>query len=393
METEIVKYDITDAAIAKMKDLYMCLTITDLKDEGEFAAVHDARIVVKNHRVAVEKKRTKLKADSLAWGRKVDGEAKRIRELLETIENHLQTEEKKVTDEQKRIKEEADRKEREKIDSRLSELAKYNYIVPFMEVATLLDDEYDVLLAKMKGNYEFEQKRLADEEATRKVESERLEKVAKEQAVEAKRLADIQKEIDAKKQALKNEKDKIEAQKRVGIEQKRNFREEVLRSIGIYRAGMAGESLTSRSEGFEYAGSAFTWNSIIDMLDVDFDKFLKDIKAQLNNFEIAKKEEIRKRVEQERADAKIKAEKEAEEKIRQEAREKIEKEKAELEEKARLLELAPDKDRLIMFADKIHDFTIDELNVKSQEARVIYGETIGAILAVEATLRAEIKEL
>jgi len=92
-------------------------------------------------------------------------------------------------------------------------------------------------------------------------------------------------------------------------------------------------------------------------------------------------------------EAKIKAEKDAKEKVEREAREKIIREEAATAEKARLEELAPDKDRLLMFADKIHDFTIGELNVKSQKARILYGETIGAIQAVEATLRLEIKEL
>ncbi|MBW2012046.1 MAG: hypothetical protein JRI32_10565, partial [Deltaproteobacteria bacterium] len=43
---EIVKYDITTAEIEKMKSVYMDLTITDLENEDDFKAVHDARLVV-----------------------------------------------------------------------------------------------------------------------------------------------------------------------------------------------------------------------------------------------------------------------------------------------------------------------------------------------------------
>ena len=71
---EVVEYNITDAAISEMESLYMGLTISNLGDKKEFKAVHDARMVVKGKRVEVEKKRKELKADALAWGKKVDTE-------------------------------------------------------------------------------------------------------------------------------------------------------------------------------------------------------------------------------------------------------------------------------------------------------------------------------
>uniref|UniRef100_A0A6M3JNM6 Uncharacterized protein n=1 Tax=viral metagenome TaxID=1070528 RepID=A0A6M3JNM6_9ZZZZ len=49
--------------------------------------------------------------------------------------------------------------------------------------------------------------------------------------------------------------------------------------------------------------------------------------------------------------------------------------------------------KLLVFADKIQDLTANNLNLKSKKARILYGETIGAIQAVEATLRLEIKGL
>ena len=87
--------DITDAAIAEMSTLYMGLAITDLEDKEQFDAVHSARMVVKGKRVEVEKKRKELKADAIAWGKKVDTEAKRIFGKLEPIETHLINEENK----------------------------------------------------------------------------------------------------------------------------------------------------------------------------------------------------------------------------------------------------------------------------------------------------------
>jgi len=122
------------------------------------------------------------------------------------------------------------------------------------------------------------------------------------------------------------------------------------------------------------------------------------LKRQEKAIEDAKRKEIERQEqiawrEREAERLRILAKADAAEKIEREAREKIIREEAAASEKARLEELAPDKDRLLIFADKIHDFSIGELNVKSKKARVLYGETIGAIQAVEATLRLEIKGL
>ena len=86
-ETQVVEYNVTDAAIAEMSDLYMGLVITNLEDKEQFDAVRSARLVVKGKRIEVDKKRKELKADALAWGKKVQTEANRIFALIEPIEN------------------------------------------------------------------------------------------------------------------------------------------------------------------------------------------------------------------------------------------------------------------------------------------------------------------
>jgi len=221
--TELVKYDITDAAIAEMEGLYMGLVIVDLEDKEQFDAVHSARMVVKGKRVEVEKRRKELKADALEWGRKVDSEAKRIFGKLEPIETHLDREEKKVTDEQKRIKEEADRKERENIEKRVAALAKFGVVLPFMEVATMPDEEFAGRLTQAEDAYLAEQKRLADEAAARKAENERLEKVRKEQEAEAAKLAEAQRKIDEANAKLEADKKALADEKKA--EQERKDRE------------------------------------------------------------------------------------------------------------------------------------------------------------------------
>ncbi|MFH2034274.1 MAG: hypothetical protein ABIJ26_06185 [Candidatus Margulisiibacteriota bacterium] len=229
MTDQIVKYDITDAAIAEMESIYLCLEITDIEDKEQFDAVHSARMTVKGKRVDVEKRRKELKADALAYGKLVDTEAKRITGKLEPIESHLDREEKKVTDEQKRIQAEADRKEKEKIDKRIAEFAEFNVHLPFFDVAAMTDGYFDSRLIIARADFEAEQNRQADEIAVRKAESERLEKVRKEQEAEAARLAEEKRKIDeaqaAERKKIDDERRAIEAEKKALEDEKRKEQE------------------------------------------------------------------------------------------------------------------------------------------------------------------------
>jgi len=188
-------------------------------------------MVVKNHRVAVEKKRKDLKADALEWGRKVDAEAKRISALLEPIEVHLQTEEDKVTKEKERIKAEKIRLEQERVEGirgKIETIKSFVSIPPNMTAADIQTKitVLETVVVTPEVYQEFVNEALAakeqtlnnlsvtlrdrqaweDEQAKAKAESERLEKVRKEQEAEAAKLKAAQDKIDREKTALEAEK-------------------------------------------------------------------------------------------------------------------------------------------------------------------------------------------
>jgi hypothetical protein len=114
-ETQVVEYNVTNAAIAEMKDMYMGLVITDLEDTEQYKVVHTAHMTVRGVRIDVDKKRKELKSDALAWGKKVQTEANRIFALIEPIETHLKGEKARVQDEKDRI----EREHQEAIDAKI----------------------------------------------------------------------------------------------------------------------------------------------------------------------------------------------------------------------------------------------------------------------------------
>jgi len=210
---EIVNYNITDMAIAKMEADYMDLVVAGFDDEDGFRAVHDARMVVKGHRVAVEKKRKELKADALAFGKLVDGEAKRITVMLEPIERRLTTEEEKVTKEKERLAAIDAEVERQRVQSRVDELAKYGKQYPFSGVQFMDDQMFADMLQKAKADFEVEQVRIQKEEADRLAEIQRLADQREEQSRIADEQRVAQEKIDAQLKAIEDAK-KAEADRK-----------------------------------------------------------------------------------------------------------------------------------------------------------------------------------
>ena len=320
---EVVKYDVTEAAISEMRSIYMDLTVSDIDDKEGFDAVHSARMVVKSKRVAVEKQRKEYKADALEYGRKVDIEAKKIFSLLEPIESHLQTQEDVVINERKRIQAEKEERERAVIQRRVDELQQYGCVMSFFDVASMEVPAFEKKLFEVKDAFEAEQKRLEEERLAREAEEKRM---AAERA-ELEKLRAEQAEREAK---IRADQEKIDAEKRAIEEAKRKEQERKDR------------------EAFE--------------------------KQAIEN-------------------ARIAAEKAAKEKAERDAREKAEAEaraKAEAERQAALL---PDKEKLLLFSDKIHALSENNLDVKSKAARDLFHGVLASLENINSNFKRLIERL
>ena len=239
--TELVKYSVTDEALAQYRKEFLPLTIKGLDDVEGYEKVRDARLFIKAERVNVEKKRVELKASALEYGRAVDAEAKRITVAIEEVEDHLMAEQKRIDDEKERIK--FEKEQRAVLPERMAKLAELD--------ATMTEDEVlkldgPAFMAVLNGflSRKLERQRVAQEETERaqRAEADRIE--AEKKAIEDKKLeaerearhkaeveeakrraaedARIQAEIDAKRKederiaaeaAAKAEAERIEAER------------------------------------------------------------------------------------------------------------------------------------------------------------------------------------
>jgi len=342
-ETAVVKYDITDKAVAEMKSFYMGLTISDMDDKEQFDTVHDARMVVKTHRVAVEKRRKELKADAISWGRKVDTEAKRIFGMLEPIESHLMAEENKVLEEQKRIKEGQDRVEREKIQDRVNSLQMFGAVLPFQEVALMSDEEFETILEGSRVAFVAEQKRLSDEAAARKAEDERL-------AAERAELEKQRKEQEEKDAARKEFNDRILAEQKAAQDK-----------INTERKALEDEKEAERNR-------------------VHREKMAEQERKDRIAFEAKAKE-----------DAKIQAEKDAIEVAEQAEKYRLAKIEAEKAEAARQKALLPDKTKLTEWIEMVR--SVPEPEIKDNDAKIYLSGAVDKISEAMEVLLVKIERL
>lgn len=219
----LAQYQPTDATIAKMSEHFGALEVTGIDDRAGLAKVHAARMEVRGLRVRVEKTRKELKKDALEYGKRVDGEAKRITALLLEVEEPLAEKESIVAKEKERLEAIAAEERKAALQLRLDAMSELGVVPNPLEVQAWTDEEYQahlVVLAQAHLDHiEEQERRKADEAIAAQELAEEREKlrVEREALEAADRAAD---------KALAEERALIEADRKVLEEMKARVREE-----------------------------------------------------------------------------------------------------------------------------------------------------------------------
>lgn len=159
-DKELAKFDMTDTIIAELKDKFLSMKVNSPDDIENYTICVESHKIMKKKLSAIENVRVDLKADSIAYGRKVDDRAKKWKVPVKGIVDHLAAQRKIVEDEKQRLIDEIARKEQ------------------------------------------------AEKDRIAKEEEDRLEAQRQEQEETAKKLREAQEKIDADKLAIEEEKEK-----------------------------------------------------------------------------------------------------------------------------------------------------------------------------------------
>jgi colicin import membrane protein len=332
----VIKYDVTDAAIIELRERYAGMKIVD---SASYEHVRVAIGEVRTKRTGVEKRRKELKAYALDYGRKVDAEAKRLTDALLTIENPLQTEKDRVDAEKEAVRQAKALKEKERVDGIRARITAFQHLL--VEIQGKSSDE---ILKVLDNAMDCE----APEEIFMEFTAEANK--SKEEVINGLVKA-YQEKLKAEKEAeaLKIEQERLAKQKAEQEEAQRKIDEE-------------NRKVREAQEKLE-----------------------AERKAEKERQERA---EFEHRAQEE---AKVRAEAEAREKVEREAKqeaERIEKERIEKERKAAM---APDKEKLLTFADEIAAVKTPVLD--SEQANTILSDASKAIRKILAMIRKEAEKL
>lgn len=121
-----IVFNVSDSKIAELKTSLAGLKINDKKDyDRAVKGIAACRTL----RSSVEKCRKGLKEHALAYGRKVDAEATRLREALEAIEEPLKSEKERVDEAAAKAKREAEEAKRKIVEERIKALVGFECVL------------------------------------------------------------------------------------------------------------------------------------------------------------------------------------------------------------------------------------------------------------------------
>tara|TARA_R110000822_G_scaffold94680_2_gene217083 strand:+ start:124 stop:876 length:753 start_codon:yes stop_codon:yes gene_type:complete len=148
--SEIAK---TDAAIEQVREDYLSIVVTNPQDQYGYHSAETALKKMVRIRTTVEKTRKALKADSVRYGKAVDGEAKRIREAIEPIEEHLKTQCDIVRLEEARMKVATENARRDEVNGWIEQLKELDVWADLQALQRMTAEEFGFTLLSAKRAY------------------------------------------------------------------------------------------------------------------------------------------------------------------------------------------------------------------------------------------------
>lgn len=331
------------AILASYKDI----KVTSETDVEGMAKARELRLILKKARTTVENSRKDLKADIVKQGRAIDSVARFVKEEIEPAEQYLEEQEKFA--ELRKAEREAKLKA-----ERTEKLMAYTDDISLYNLDAMNDDQFDQLLATLKAQHEAkiaEAKRIEDERiAKEKADAEEQERIRQENE-KLKAEAQAREEAERKeREAREAEEAKAEADRQAEYKRLSSIKVDLLEYAHNIKTVEDADNQAKRLE--LYADSLAPADREHEMISAAYHKSKSEI-VELKQFIIER-------------DAKAEADRKAAEEA---------KAKTDAEEAERKALLAPDKDKLIQFADGIEIVRTTKLPaVKSKQAQDIINE-------------------
>lgn len=374
------------------------LKITGLEDKDGYKKVREARIQIKNARVAVRKDGKNLRDGAIKFQKLVIAREDELCAIIDNAESSLEQEEERYLALKKEADEAEERKENQRIQARVDALAKFNVAHDLYSLKIMSEDEYEKFLKEAEIAWNVEQEKIAAEKA--EVERMRLgqEEAARKEREEFERQKAEQVKLNSRLQSIS--KLGLLWDERNQIYTIQVGRESVTITIDAVRQcddEIFNGFISKSSEDLQCERARL--KKIEDDNKAELDRIHREqqakeaqIKADREKLEAEKrKHEEEKRLEQARKEAAEKAIRDEEARIKREVKEREEREARAKEEAARQEALKPDKEKLLTLAHEIETMKFPSLQ---SEAAIKLAEDVATNLeAVGQFLREKIKTM
>jgi DNA repair exonuclease SbcCD ATPase subunit len=410
----VVVFDSKKIDLTALAEKYKDLKVSDINDNKQVKVVDDARKDLKKERCDIQNQGKAIRASIKELTDNVSAKEKELTGIISPIETALEAEVARVESERERIKQEAEAKRRAIIEGRVKQLIDLGctfdgsrYAIGDRSVALIVITEMSDELFD-KTVYQFAEVATAIEDARKhneriKAEAqevERLQKEAEKKQMEAERaeLEKLRAEQAKREEAIKAEQErnrleaeKIEAEKRAIEQEKVNKeRERVEKLVAARSSDLKFLGLVEFADHYSHpiyektgvdkstleTATPEQWNELTEL-------FSKRIEA-------GKQAAEQKRLAELEA-AKEQARKEEAERIAAENKRKEEEAAAQESEAKRQAALAPDKDKLMAFADNLSKLELP--TVESEAAKKITDDVKALIAKIQNHIHSKVKSL
>lgn len=350
----IKRFDMTEKFFKDLAKKAKSLKIDGVDDKEGYAQVKEAIAVARTTKTSIEKKRKEIKEESLAFGRAVDSEARRLTDKIMPIYKDLQAKKDIIDKEKERIRQEKKREKELFVQKRAEKLmeigmtfdgTKYffeDHVIQVAELPIMNERNFNKLIESASETIKIQAKAREEEEKKIKLQSERMLFV-KENGLE--RFTTVEqtellgtlseKEYNIYLALVQEQKEEFEREEAEKKEKQRELQQ---------RAQNRLRHITPLLKYSDGQTEIPIWN-IGDWSEEDFNDTCKEL--EMLKVEAQKKEKEA-----------IKAEKE---------RQKRAKKEAEAAEKKRIKALAPDKEKLVTFAEQLKCVELPELKTKEAQ--------------------------
>lgn len=183
------------------------LKIESIEDTETLKQVSTIRKTLKAQRVSIEKEGKSMRDPLTSISKHISAKEKELVSIIEPTERDLQAQEKWVEDEKEKIRLDAERKEQERIQTRVNQLAAYGYTIDITQIKTLSDEDFQGVLDEAKVEFDKEQAVKAEAERVAKEEAEKLQREREE-------LHRLRAEHEQREKVLREEQQRIDHEKR-----------------------------------------------------------------------------------------------------------------------------------------------------------------------------------